>query len=224
MNNSHAGKGNLEGRLGNVLRDIQDRLRALERRRHTDTVTVVESGTNTTVTGSGTAADPYTVNAEAGVEYSTDPGNTAVEGTDGGIYVPPVTYSADAGNIAAPGTDGGIFVPPSTGAGVVLDALLKQGPVGIATDVFPSGIRVPANFTTARWDLRCNTAHVPTGSACTVAVKRVGVTIATVSIAAGASTGTVSTAVALVLGDILHADVTAAGSTTPAYDLALQVS
>lgn len=65
MNNSHSAKGNLESRLGAVLRDVQDRLRALERRRHTDTVTVVESGSNTTVTGTGSASDPYVVNAEA---------------------------------------------------------------------------------------------------------------------------------------------------------------
>lgn len=65
MNNSHSAKGNLESRLGAVLRDVQDRLRALERRRHTDTVMVVESGSNTTVTGTGSASDPYVVNAEA---------------------------------------------------------------------------------------------------------------------------------------------------------------
>jgi hypothetical protein len=56
-----------------------------------------------------------------------------------------------------------------------------------------------------------------------VVVKRAGSTLATVSISAGATTGTVATSVALSTGDLLTYDITSAGSTTPAWDVACQI-
>lgn len=113
--------------------------------------------------------------------------------------------------------------PPATPIGVALDTVIKQGPAGVATNVFPAGSRLPVGCTSSGWFLRCNPAHTPTGSACTVAVKRAGLTIATVSIAAGASSGTVATAVTFAAGDLLTYDFTAVGSTTPAWDVALMI-
>lgn len=109
------------------------------------------------------------------------------------------------------------------GGDVVFDTLIKQGPCGIANNVFPAGTRVPVGCTTSGFFLRCNPANVPTGSACTVRVKKGAATIATVSIAAGSSQGTVATVVALAVGDILTYDITSAGVTTPAYDVACQI-
>jgi hypothetical protein len=65
-----------------------------------DTTTV-----DTTVTGSGTAADPYTV--EADVIVAPSPNGLEAEAT--GLVVAP---SADAGNQLAFGADGRLFVPP----------------------------------------------------------------------------------------------------------------
>lgn len=107
--------------------------------------------------------------------------------------------------------------------GVILDTLIKQGPAGVATNVFPAGTRVPANCSTSGFFLRCNPSHVPTGSDCTVDVKRAGSTVATVSIAAGSSSGSASTIVALAAGDLLTYDITSVGSTAPAYDIALMI-
>lgn len=113
--------------------------------------------------------------------------------------------------------------PAGGGAGVALDTLIKQGPAGVASNVFPAGTRVPAGFTSSGWFLRCNPSHTPSGSACTVAVKRSGSTVATVSISAGASSGTVATVVTFAAGDVLTYDITSAGSTTPAWDVLLQI-
>lgn len=109
------------------------------------------------------------------------------------------------------------------GDGVYLDTVIKQGPAGVATNVFPAGTRVPQACTTSGFFARCNPSHMPSGSACTVVVKRAGSTIATVSIAAGASSGSVGTAVALALGDVLTYDITSVGSTTPAWDVAVGI-
>lgn len=47
------------------------------------------------------------------VKYSTDANNIALAGSDGGIFVPPltITYSTDAGNASEPGSDNGIYTP-----------------------------------------------------------------------------------------------------------------
>jgi hypothetical protein len=111
----------------------------------------------------------------------------------------------------------------SAGNGVYLDTVIKQGPAGVATNVFPAGTRVPASCTTTVFYARCNPSHLPSGSSCTVLVKRSGTTIATISISAGASTGSVSTAAALSAGDLLTYDFTAVGSTTPAWDVAVGI-
>lgn len=109
--------------------------------------------------------------------------------------------------------------------GVYLDTVIKQGAAGVATNVFPAGTRVPQACTTSGFFARCNPSHMPSGSSCTIVVKKAGSTIiATVSIAAGASSGSVSTAVALALGDILTYDITSVGSTTPAWDVAIGIA
>lgn len=113
--------------------------------------------------------------------------------------------------------------PVKVGA-LYLDTVIKQGPAGIAANVFPAGTRVPFACTTSGFFIRCNPAHPPTGSPCTVAVKRAGATIATVSIAAGGSSGSVGTAVALAAGDTLTYDITAAGAGTPAWDVAVGIA
>lgn len=110
-----------------------------------------------------------------------------------------------------------------TNPGIALDTVIKQGPAGIASNVFPSGTRIPMDCSTSGWYLRCNPSHMPSGSPCTIAVKRSGTTIATVSIAAGSSSGSATTIVALLTGDILTYDITSVGSTTPAWDVALML-
>ncbi|MET9818354.1 hypothetical protein [Streptomyces sp. NPDC006355] len=60
---------------------------------------------DTTVTGSGTAADPYVVAADVIVA----PEPNGLEATADGLLVAP---SADAGNQLTMGTDGRLFVPP----------------------------------------------------------------------------------------------------------------
>lgn len=65
-----------------------------------DTTTV-----NTTVTGTGTAADPYTVEADVIVA----PAPNGLEAGPTGLVVAP---SADAGNVLSFGADGRLFVPP----------------------------------------------------------------------------------------------------------------
>ncbi|MEU9576329.1 hypothetical protein [Streptomyces chilikensis] len=75
-----------------------------------DTTTV-----DTTITGTGTAADPYVV--EADVIVAPEP--NGLEATANGLLVAP---SADAGNTLAFGADGRLFVPPDppleTGCGL----------------------------------------------------------------------------------------------------------
>lgn len=141
--------------------------------------------------------------------------------TDGGqVYLATATSTG-----AAPATNPSSWLHLGGGSGgsIYLDTVIKQGPAGVATDVFPAGTRVPFACTTTAFYARCNPSHTPSGSACTVLVKAGGSTIATISIAAGASTGSVSTAVALSAGDRLTYDITSVGSTTPAWDVAVGI-
>jgi hypothetical protein len=72
--------------------------------------TVVQAGdtptVNATVSGTGTAADPYVVSADAIVA----PEPNGLEATANGLLVAP---SGDAGNTLAMGADGRLYVPPA---------------------------------------------------------------------------------------------------------------
>lgn len=136
-----------------------------------------------------------------------------------GAARPGVSAAVAAAIRGKPGSSGG-----AGATGVYLDTVIKQGPAGVATNVFPAGTRVPQACTTTGFYARCNPSHMPSGSSCTVVVKRSGSTIATVSIASGASSGSVGTAVALSAGDVLTYDITSVGSTTPAWDVAVGIA
>jgi len=139
--------------------------------------TVVEAGTNVTVTGTGSSSDPYVVSSE-----SVDA---------------PITFA--------------------------LDVVIKLGPAGVATNVFPSGSLIPFDCRSSEWTLRCNVNHLPTGSPLTVNVKRAGSTIVTISVPPTGSINSVFTAVDLLKGDLLTYDITSVGNVSPAWDVAVMM-
>lgn len=103
-------------------------------------------------------------------------------------------------------------------AGVYLEAIVKGGSAAVATNVMPPGIRVPVDCTLANAYIWVGTA--PTGSALTVLVRRSGSTIATLTVAAAATTGSATgLTVALSKGDLLTFDISAIGSTVAGADI-----
>lgn len=107
-------------------------------------------------------------------------------------------------------------------AGVYLEALVKQGTAAVATNTMPPGLRVPIDCTLANAYIWVGTA--PTGSALTVLVRRAGSTIATLTVAAGSTTGSATgLSVALTKGDLITFDVSAVGSTVAGADVAVEL-
>lgn len=90
----------------------------------------------------------------------------------------------------------------------------------IGSNVLPPGLRVSDDVTLTDILARCGTA--PTGSGLTVVVRANGTSVGSVTIAAGATTGSTTGLTAdLSTGDILTFDITAIGSTLPGADIAL---
>lgn len=125
---------------------------------------------------------------------------------------------------AAPGAtltwSGTRWVP---GAGpIYLEAIVKAGAAAVASNLMPPGFRVPADTTLRAVYVNVGTA--PTGSALTVLVKRSGTTVATVNVAASATSGS-STGLSLALakGDLLTTDISAVGSTVAGSDVLVTV-
>lgn len=101
---------------------------------------------------------------------------------------------------------------------MALDAIVKTGAAAVASNLIVPGVRVPAATVLRAVYVVVGTA--PTGSALTVVVKRLGVTLATVSVAATATSGSVSgLTTALAKGDMLTYDITAVGSTVAGSDV-----
>ncbi|MDQ0376482.1 hypothetical protein [Amycolatopsis thermophila] len=128
----------------------------------TGPATAVQGGTtptaDTTVTGTGTAADPFVVTAE--VNVSADADNQLQAGSDGGLFVPPWDCSELAacdldslGNVNAPSPNegdslvftGGQWVPAPSGGGtgttyvagdgIEFTSINPGGPVTINADL-----------------------------------------------------------------------------------------
>lgn len=103
------------------------------------------------------------------------------------------------------------------------DVLVKAGAVTVAAFI-PQGVRVPV-YTL----LRSVTAHVgtaPVGAAMIIQVKRASTVLATVTIADGATSGSVAataTATILAAGDLLTFNVTQVGSGTAGSDLSISL-
>ena len=74
---------------------------------------VVQAGTGTTVSGTGSVANPYVVSADAPPCSSVRPCISATSGAayDSGTGVITADLSGDAGNQLILGGDGGLFVP-----------------------------------------------------------------------------------------------------------------
>lgn len=113
----------------------------------------------------------------------------------------------------------GVLNGLATVAGMYLEAMVRTGAASVGANTAPPGLRVPVACTLNNLYLWASTG--PTGAALTVSVVRGGGSIATVTIAAGALTGTNTANVALAKGDILTFDITAVGSTVPGSDIAL---
>lgn len=122
--------------------------------------------------------------------------------------------AVSAADIAGVGGGGG-----GASAGLVYDRVLIRGVQTTVNNVLPPGLPFPTQTTLTRIDLLVGTA--PTGSALTVVVRQGALVLATTSIAAGATSGSV------VLGDPAQIaagtpvvfDVTTIGSTIPGSDL-----
>lgn len=95
--------------------------------------TVITAGANATVTGSGTADDPYVIGGVPGVKFV---GGQAITVTDVGdnIYVADLKVDPEAGNTASV-SDAGLNVPPDgvqvveAGAGIAVDSTDPTTPV-----------------------------------------------------------------------------------------------
>jgi hypothetical protein len=128
---------------------------------------------------------------------------------------------------SAPSTTGRVAAQiraarPSGIAPIYLEAIVQSGPAIVASNVMPPGIRVPAPCTLNAVYVNVGTA--PTGSALTVLVKRGGSTLATVTVAAGSTSGSVTgLGVPLAAGNLLTVDVSAIGSTVAGSDVLVSI-
>lgn len=97
--------------------------------------------------------------------------------------------------------------------------LIITGFARVANNVAPPGLRVPRACTLRTAILRVGTA--PTGADLIMLVRRAGVTLATLTVAAGTTSVTVTgLAVALAAGDVITFDTTQIGSAVAGADLA----
>jgi hypothetical protein len=105
---------------------------------------------------------------------------------------------------------------------IYLEAIVKAGAAAVASNLMPPGFRVPT-ATTLR-AVYVNVGTGPTGSGLTVVVKRSGTTLATVTVAAGATSGSdTGLSTALAKGDLLTTDITAVGSTVAGSDVLVTI-
>jgi hypothetical protein len=138
--------------------------------------------------------------------------------------IPQETLRTIFGRGAAPGStftwDGARW---KAGPGpIYLEAIVKAGAAAVASNLMPPGFRVPA-ATTLR-AVYVNVGTAPTGSALTVLLKRSGTTVATVNVAASATSGSsTGLSVALAKGDLLTTDISAVGSTVAGSDVLVTV-
>jgi hypothetical protein len=114
-------------------------------------------------------------------------------------------------------TFGDVGIPFSVQIGLVAGNAL------VATNVAPPGFQAPMAATLTDLVLLADTA--PTGAALTVAVKRTGATLATVSIADGATAGSLTgQTIALAANDLLTFDVTQVGATVAGANIAIRLA
>lgn len=105
---------------------------------------------------------------------------------------------------------------------IYLEAIVKAGTAAVASNLMPPGFRVPAATTLRAVFVNVGTA--PTGHALTVLVKRSGTTLATVNVAASATSGSSSgLSTALAKGDLLTVDISAVGSTVAGSDVLVTI-
>jgi hypothetical protein len=104
-------------------------------------------------------------------------------------------------------------------ASVVSDRILLRGVQVVGNNVLPPGLPFPTQTTLTRVDLVINT--VPTGSALIVLVRQGAIVLASVSIAAGASTGStvLSTPARVAAGTPVVLDITQVGLSVPGGDM-----
>jgi len=112
-----------------------------------------------------------------------------------------------------------------TGSPAFLECLVYPGPIGTATDLFPAGLHVPFNMNIKKANLRCNRNKPPVGSDLVINIYSLlaGVNIYSISIPAGQTNTEASASFSLTAGDRLYLGCTSAGSTTPAWDVGLQL-
>lgn len=100
-----------------------------------------------------------------------------------------------------------------------IEAIIRSGAATVAANVLPPGLRADRPFTAEAAHVRLGTA--PVGADLIVAFNRNGTAFATVTVAAGGTTGTTSgLAEAFAEGDVLTWDITQVGATTAGSDVA----
>jgi hypothetical protein len=128
------------------------------------------------------------------------------------------TAAASTATTAASSADTAAASANAAAARLSLAALIRSGRATVATNVLPPGLPIAYDGTLE--EMRVYVGTAPVGSALTVVAKRLGVTLATASVAAGATSGSVTgLAVAVAVGDLITFDITAIGSTTPGSDV-----
>jgi hypothetical protein len=101
--------------------------------------------------------------------------------------------------------------------------IAKAGALLVATDVLPPGLAISRPGVLNTVTIRVGTA--PTGAALNVTVKRNGVSVATPTIAASGTSGSVTGLnIAVAAGDVFTVDITQVGSTVAGSDLAVDLS
>jgi hypothetical protein len=172
----------------------------------------VVAGDNVTVAGTGSQALPYVISAD-------DPaGSTVVHVAD--------TATLDM-HISGTGTSGDPYIVSgdvlASAPAIYLEAIVKSGAASVAANLMPPGFRVPAACTLNAVYVNVGTA--PTGSALTVLIKRSGTTLATVTVSAGATSGSsTGLTTSLASGDLLTTDISAIGSAIPGSDVLVTIS
>jgi hypothetical protein len=110
----------------------------------------------------------------------------------------------------------------ATAGWVAVTVILKSGTAQVESNLVPPGMRVAVPTTITELHARAGTA--PTGGALIVRVKGDGVTLASVTIADGATSGSLlAQSIAVAAGVILTFDITNIGATIAGADVALDL-
>lgn len=135
----------------------------------------------------------------------------------------PLGHVGPAGEIGPPGLPGAPSTVPGRPGPLSITAIIASGAAVVANNVMPPGVAI--GYPTVLNTVTVRAGTTPTGSGLTVVVRQNGALVASVGVAAGATSArSAGLGVIVAARDVFTFDITVIGATTPGSDIAVDLA